>query len=47
MWKVYLRENLYHISQASTSYLYTALGTYSENHDADYTPKAYDGNNII
>ena len=47
MWKVYVRESLYHISQAYTSPFYITLGTHTKNYDTTYTPQAYDGNNII
>ena len=46
-WKVYVRENLSHVSQASTSSFYTALGTQTEYHDATYTLQAYDDDDII
>ena len=44
---MYVREILYHVIQASTSPLYTALGTQYENHDATYTPHTYYGDDII
>ena len=47
MWMDYVCESLYHVSQASTSSFYTALKTQSENHDAAYTPQAYDSDNIF
>ena len=47
MWKVYVRESLYHVSQAYTSSFYTALRTQTENHDAVYTLQSYDGDNIL
>ena len=47
MWKVYVRESLSHVIQAYTSSLYKALDTRSENHDAAYTPQAYNGYNIL
>ena len=43
VWKVYVRESLSHVIQASTSSFYTALGTHAENHAAAYTLQAYDG----
>ena len=46
-WNMYVREILYHVIQASTSPLYTALGTQYENHDATYTPHTYYGDDII
>ena len=46
-WKVYVREILSHVSQASTSSFYTDLGTQTENHDAAYTLQAYSGDIIF
>ena len=45
--KVYIRESLSRVSQASTYSFYTAIGTRTENYDADYTPQEYDGDNIL
>ena len=47
VWKVYVRESLSHVIQASTSSFYTALGTHAENHAAAYTLQAYDGEKIL
>ena len=47
VWKLYVKEILYRISQAYNSSFYTALGTQDENHDAAYTLQVYDDHDII
>ena len=46
-WKVYIRERIYHVSQASNPPFYKSLGTQNKNHDTTYTQQEYDGNGII
>lgn len=46
-WKVYVRESLSHVSQASASAFFTALGDSTQAPVPDYIPQAFDSDDLL